>query len=149
MKHLQRTLIGIFAIAIAHASAAELKYSVVPNFFDKAPDNQQLGPCHGGAVIDKAGNIYVTTDTARGIVVFSPEGKFVRAFGPVKIHGLEIREENGAEYIYAARGAEGEVLKMKLDGAVEWSMKTPMESGLYPDGKGFNPCAVTDRKSVV
>ena len=85
MKHLQRTLIGIFAIAIAHASAAELKYSVVPNFFDKAPDNQQLGPCHGGAVIDKAGNIYVTTDTARGIVVFSPEGKFVRAFGPVKI----------------------------------------------------------------
>ena len=143
MKCLPYVLFGIFLFVAGHAWAAELKYSIVPNFFDKDPDGKALGPCHGGAVIDKAGNIYVTTDTARGIVVFSPEGKYVRAFGPTKIHGLELREENGVEYIYAARGAEGEVLKMKLDGAVEWSMRTPMESGLYPDGKGFNPCAVT------
>lgn len=143
MKSLAQILIAIFVFAAGHAFAAELKYSIVPNFFDKDPDAKPLGPCHGGVVIDKAGNFYVTTDTARGVVVFSPEGKYVRAFGPMKIHGLELREEGGVEFIYAARGAEGEVLKMKLDGAVEWSMKTPMESGLYPDGKGFNPCAVT------
>ena len=32
-------------IAIAHASAAELKYSVVPNFFDKAPALWLLACC--------------------------------------------------------------------------------------------------------
>ena len=143
MKSLPQTLLAILALAAGHAFAAELKYSVVPDFFDKAPDNQQLGPCHGGAVIDKAGNIYITTDTKRGIVVFSPEGKYVRAFGPAKIHGLELREEGGVEYLYAARASEGEVVKLKLDGTQEWSLRLPAESGLYPEGKGFNPCAVT------
>jgi excinuclease ABC subunit A len=46
-------------------------------------------------VIDKKGNIYVTTDTERGIVVFTPKGKFLRAFGPTRIHALEIRAEKG------------------------------------------------------
>src|SRR5688500_4149590 len=85
------------------AFAAELKFAVTPNFFEAKPDNQHLGPCHGGVAIDKAGNIYVTTDTKRGIVVFSPDGKFLRAGGPTRIHALEIRDENGVEYIYAAR----------------------------------------------
>jgi len=94
-------------------------------------------------VIDKAGNIYVTTDTPRGMLVYSPEGKFIRNFGPTKIHGLELREEGGTEFIYAARGAEGEVLKMKLDGTVEWSMKQPDEAGIYQGDVHFRPCAVT------
>ena len=93
----------VLSLIATCARAAELKYSIVPNAFEENPGGKALGPCHGGAVIDKAGNIYVSTDTDRGIVVFSPEGKFLRAVGPTRIHGLEIRMENGKEYIYAAR----------------------------------------------
>lgn len=142
-------LLGALALFSATAFAAELKFEVVPNFFEATPDNQPLGACHGGLVTDKAGNIYVTTDTTRGIVVFSPEGKFVRAFGPSKIHALELREENGTEFIYAARPQAHEVVKLKLDGAQEWALTYPAEAmnndgaPLYKNANGFNPCAVT------
>ena len=134
-----------FFIALVSTTAltAELKFAIAPNFFETMPGNQQLGPCHGGAVIDKAGNIYVTTDTKRGIVVFSAEGKFLRAVGPTRIHGLEIRDENGVEYIYAARPSDHEVVKLKLDGEQVWAIRFPQEAGIYKDEKGFNPCAVT------
>src|SRR4051794_30896987 len=92
--------------------AAEIKYTVVPGFFEKDPGGQPLGACHGAVVIDKAGNIYVTTDTPRGIVVFSKDGKFVKTTGTNFVHGAEIREENGVEYIYAARPNFSQVLKL-------------------------------------
>src|SRR6185369_5662756 len=106
MKRIAQTLSGLLALVSTTAFAADLKYAIVPNFFEANPDHQQLGPCHGGVVIDKAGNIHVTTDTRRGIVVFSPAGKFLRTNGPTRIHGLELREENGAEYSYGARPSD-------------------------------------------
>ena len=143
MKITTHTLFALLTLASTTTFAAELKYSVVPNFFDSKPDNQLLGPCHGGVVIDKAGNIHVTTDTKRGIVVFSPDGKFLRTNGPTRIHGLEIREESGVEYIYAARPSAHEVVKLKLTGEQEWAIPFPKEAGIYKDANGFNPCAVT------
>jgi DNA-binding beta-propeller fold protein YncE len=130
-------------LLVAPALAGDLKFAIAPGFFDAQPDGKQLGPTHGGAVIDKAGNIYVTTDTPRGIVVFTPAGKFSRAFGPAKSHAWEIREEGGTEFIYAARAGEHEVVKLHLDGKTEWTIKAPMESELYKEEKEFNPCAVT------
>ena len=143
MPRIALSLLGVFALASATALAAELKYNNTPNFFEATPDSQPLGPCHGGLVVDKAGNIYVTTDTKRGIVVFSPAGKFLRAFGPERIHGLELREENGVEVIYAARPSAHEVIKLKLDGTQEWAINFPPEAGIYKEAKEFNPCAVT------
>src|SRR6476661_8131274 len=93
-----RSLIGAFALASSLAYGEEMRFSIASSFFEENPGGKALGPCHGGAVIDKAGNIYVTTDTERGIVVFSPAGKFLRATGPTGIHGLELREEKGVEY---------------------------------------------------
>ena len=142
MNPIARTLLALTAL-VSTTFAAELKYSLVPNFFDAQPDSQPLGPCHGGAVIDKAGNIYVTTDTKRGIVVFSAQGRFLRVVGPTRIHALEVREENGLEYFYAARPSDHEVLKLRLDGTQEWAITFPPEAGIYKDAKGFNPCAVT------
>jgi hypothetical protein len=150
MKALHHSLLGILACCSllagsgSHiATAAELKFNVVPDFFEKNPGGKQLGPCHGGVVIDKAGNFYVTTDTDRGIVVFSPEGKYVRSFGPTKIHALEMRDEGGSEVIYAARPSAHEVIKLKLDGTQEWSIKYPEESKVLEKADGFNPCALT------
>jgi hypothetical protein len=135
--------LSIVTLTIAAAKADELKYSIVPSFFEQNPGGKSLGPCHGGVVIDKAGTIYVTTDTERGIVIFSPEGKFLRAIGPTRVHGLELREENGVEYIYGARPADHEVVKLNLNGEREWTIDFPKEAGIYKDVNGFKPCAVT------
>jgi hypothetical protein len=143
MKRIPLAFLATLSIFTAHASAQALKYEDVPNFFDAQPGGAQTGPCHGGVAIDKAGNIYVTTDTLRGILVFSAGGKFQRAVGPTKIHALEIREEGGTEFIYAARPSEHEVIKLKLDGTQEWSLKYPEESGKCKDASGFKPCAAT------
>ena len=120
-----------------------MKFSVATNFFEHDPGGKSLGPCHGGAVIDKTGNIYITTDTDRGIVVFSSGGKFLRTVGPSHIHGLEIREENGTEYIYGARPNFHEVVKLTLDGERLWKIEYPKEAGIYTNASQFKPCAVT------
>ncbi|HLH55419.1 MAG TPA: 6-bladed beta-propeller [Verrucomicrobiae bacterium] len=143
MNRILLLLTGFLAATSNLISAEDLKYSLTPRFFDENPDNQPLGPCHGGAVIDKAGNVYVSTDTPRGIVVFSPAGKFVRAEGPTRIHSMQLVEEDGTEYIYAARPADHEVLKLKLNGDTEWSIQYPKEAGIYKDSDGFKPCALT------
>src|SRR4051812_34038064 len=124
---MNRSLVAFFCLLTAAtlSAADQIKYSVVPNFFEVDPGGKQLGPCHGAALIDKAGNIYITTDTPRGIVVYSPEGKFLKAVGPTQIHGAEIREENGVEYIYAARPNFNEVIKLKMDGEQLWSITYP------------------------
>ncbi len=143
MQRFTQSLLAIVSLLSLRASAETLKYENVPNFFDKMPGGAAQGACHGGVAIDKAGNHYVTTDTPRGILVFSPDGKFLRACGPTKIHALEIREEGGAEVIYAARPTEHEVIKLKLDGTQEWAIKYPKESEVCKDENGFKPCAVT------
>ncbi len=143
MRRITQTLLAAIALISTTALAAELKYSITPNFFEQNPEGKQIGPCHGGTTIDKAGNIYVTTDTDRGILVFSPEGKFIRAFGPTRIHGLELRKEKGVEYIYGARPNDHEVLKLKLDGTIVWTLHYPKEAGIYKNEDGFKPCAVT------
>ncbi len=143
MNRIAPSLLGMVALVATTTFAAELKYSITSDFFAQNPGNKPLGPCHGGVVIDKAGDIYVTTDTERGIVVFSPAGKFLRAVGPTRVHGLEVREEHGTEYLYGARPSDHEVVKLTLDGRQEWAIHFPEAAGIYKDAKGFNPCAVT------
>jgi len=143
MNHSIRLLFCVLALAAGTVRAEELKYTIVPDFFEKDPGGAPLGPCHGGVVIDKSGNIYVTTDTARGIVVFSPKGKFVRAFGPSHLHGVQLYKEKGVEYIYGADPTHHKVVKLKLDGTVVWTIECPMEAGIYKKADEFKPCAVT------
>src|SRR5262245_25561263 len=143
MNGIAPTLLALSLFTATLASGNELKYSCAPNFFEKDPGNQMLGPCHGGLLIDKSGNIYVSTDTPRGIVVYSPQGKFLRACGPTRLHGLEMRQENGVEYIYGARPNDHEVVKLTLDGQAQWTLEFPKVSGLYKDANEFKPCAVT------
>jgi len=145
MHHIRLSVISLLLLSLSLSQGKELNFSIAPGFFDQDPGGKSLGPCHGGAVIDKAGNIYVTTDTERGIVVFSPAGKFLRAVGPTRVHGLEIREENGTEYIYGARPSDHEVVKLKLDGERLWSIGFPKDVDFYAskEPKAFQPCALT------
>ncbi len=143
MRRISLALLAAIGLVSTTAFAAEFNYSITPDFFEPNPGGEPIGPCHGGTVIDKAGNIYISTDTERGILVYSPEGKFIRSFGPTRVHGLELRQENGVEYIYGARPADHEVLKLNLDGTIEWTIHYPPEAGIYKDKNGFKPCAVT------
>jgi DNA-binding beta-propeller fold protein YncE len=143
MKSILKSALGALALMSTVTWGADLKYAIVPNYFETNPGGQSLGPCHGGSLIDKAGNIYVTTDTERGIVVFSKEGKFQRSFGPTRIHGCEIRQEKDGEFIYAARPSDHEVIKLNLQGERIWTLEYPKDTGIYTEAKQFNPCAVT------
>jgi hypothetical protein len=143
MHPIKTTLCCVLLLASTLLRAEELRYSCVPNFFDGKPGDQLLGPCHGGVVVDKKGNVYVSTDTARGLVVFSAAGKFLRTAGPTRIHGLELRAEKGGEYIYAARPTDHEVIKLTLKGEREWAIEYPKEAGIYKNADGFKPCALT------
>ena len=119
----------------------------------KLPKEVSLGPTHGGIVVDKAGNIYVSTDAEKtGLLVFDAAGRYLRSIAPEfsGIHGLMIREENGKEFIYAAHVKGPQIVKLGLDGKAEWTIGIPKESGFYdqpadPKAKpaAFRPTAVT------
>src|ERR1700722_14525572 len=87
-------LIAVCVIApLVGFGKPEITVSYVPNHFPAQPDGKQLGPVHGGAAVDRAGNIYISTDTDRGILVFGPDGKYLRNFGPIEIHGIFMTRE--------------------------------------------------------
>ncbi|HEU5116196.1 MAG TPA: 6-bladed beta-propeller [Isosphaeraceae bacterium] len=109
-----------------------------------APDGKSIiGPCHGSVVVDKEGNIY--TSAHAGVFVFSPQGKVVRSFLGNQysdIHDMKIREEDGAEFIYAARNNNAEGIKFNAQtGEIVLKLPFPSESGL--DLKQFKPTAIT------
>ncbi len=133
-------LMALFiASPVLGLAQGEVQFSYVPNHFPTQPDNQPIGPVHGGAAIDHAGNVYISTDTPRGILVFGSDGKYRRCFGPTQIHALYLRRERDGEFLYAARPNFHEVLKIKTDGTVAWTMGFPEASGIYTKAEEFNP----------
>ncbi|HEX2750955.1 MAG TPA: hypothetical protein VHM91_23310 [Verrucomicrobiales bacterium] len=120
----------------------DYKFATTPDW-GAPPKGQAPGSTHGGVVRDKAGNVYVSTNT-KGILIYTAEGAFQKAIGAEfkEIHGLNIREEKGEEFIYAAWLGGGHAIKMKLDGTVLLKIPCPMESGKYKDAKQFKVTSV-------
>tara|TARA_B100000519_G_C14201006_1_gene417899 strand:- start:285 stop:1265 length:981 start_codon:yes stop_codon:yes gene_type:complete len=102
-----------------------------------------LGPTHGSVVIDKAGNIY--TSAIKGVVVFNPAGEVIRTFIDEEhssIHDMEIRDEDGIEYIYGARNKAGFGIKFEtISGKIVLEIGLKNESGLALTG--LKPTAIT------
>jgi hypothetical protein len=123
--------------------AGIMTFDTVPGWGHDADGKSILGGTHGSVVIDKAGNIYTSADI--GVFVFSPDGKLVRRFATPdhgKIHDMEIRDEDGVEYIYGARNANAEGIKFHAEsGEIVLRLPFPKESGL--ELKKFNPTAIT------
>lgn len=124
-----------------------MTFDTVPGWGFDENGKTQIGSTHGGVVVDKAGNIYTSADN--GVHVFSPEGKIVRRFltdNHTRLHDIEIREEDGKEYIYGARNANAEGIKFEAEsGDVVMRLPFPKESGL--ELKAFNPTAITVAKN--
>ena len=120
-----------------------MTFDTVPGW-GLGPDGKSvLGATHGSVVIDKAGNVF--TSAHKGVVVFSPDGKVVREYlGKTHsdLHDMEIRDEDGTEYIYAARNNNREGIKFRAkDGEIVLTLGFPEASGLDP--KRFSPTAIT------
>src|SRR4051812_5698104 len=120
-----------------------MTFDTVPGW-GLGPDGKSvIGPCHGSVVVDRDGNIY--TSSHAGVFVFSPEGKVLRSFLGDKysdIHDMKIREEDGGEFIYAARNNNAEGIKFNAYTG-DIALKLP-----FPEGSGlklmkFNPTAIT------
>ncbi len=120
-----------------------MTFDTAPGWGLRPSGESVLGPTHGAVVIDKAGNIY--TSARSGVFVFSPDGKVIHSYLGEKysnIHDMEIRQEDGGEFIYAARNADAEGIKFNVKtGEIVLKLEFPQESGLGL--KKFNPTAIT------
>ncbi len=91
--------------------------------------------------VDKSGCLYVIHEGLANqkdhpsIFVFDPDGKYIRSFGSQFQgggHGIEIRDENGQEYLYVCAYQHLKTFaKMDLKGETVWQQYAPMESGVY------------------
>ena len=113
------------------------------------PDHIRWETTHGVA-IDEAGLVYVKhqghgktpQDT---IVVFDPQGKFVRSFGKEYYpggHGIDIRKEGGEELLYLSDIHNRQVVKTDLKGDVVWKRSFPGEANVYQKLEQYRPTNV-------
>jgi hypothetical protein len=151
LLHLAAT-IALFTPYAAHSAepakpvrmgCGAMTFDTVPGWGLLPSGKSALGPTHGSVVIDKAGNIY--TSAQKGVVVFSPDGTVIRSFVDpqhTQIHDMKIRDEDGTEYIYAARNDAAEGIKFNAEtGEIVLKLPFPKDSGL-PEPKAFHPTAI-------
>ncbi len=151
MNYIAATIVFGVALPVFAAEKAKpvrtgsgiMTFDTVPGWGLRPDGNSALGPTHGAGVIDKAGNIY--TSAQKGVVICSPDGKVIQEYlgkDYSNIHDMEVREEEGAEFIYAARNSNAEGIKFNTrDGKIVLKLKFPAESGLKL--RKFNPTAIT------
>ncbi len=123
---------------------APLSYRWQGNWL-RLPPEMKLGNTHGGIAVDAAGRVYVNTDTENAVLVFEPDGKFVKAWGKDfrgGAHGMLIHGAAGAQSMILAHTSRHEVVGTTLDGEVQWTLGWPKESGSYSSAAEYAPTAV-------
>ncbi len=114
------------------------------------PSNIQWGDTHGLA-LDSHHRIYVAHTVHPGsvctdaVLVFDPHGKFIESWGSQFVggaHGLDLRKEDGVEYLYHCDIRRRLVCKTDLKGKILWEKTAPLESGVYKDATTWCPTNV-------
>lgn len=84
-------------------------------------EQTRLGNTHGCVLVDSSGRVLVNTDGEDAVVIFSPQGEKLSAFGSEfagGLHGMQLRVEEGSEVLYAVHTGRSEALKLSLSGEV-------------------------------
>ncbi|MEM9015883.1 MAG: hypothetical protein AAGC68_02630, partial [Verrucomicrobiota bacterium] len=120
----------------------EHRYEVVHDWA-RLPDKYSWQITHN-VTIDSENRLYVIHEgdpnqpEHPSIFVFDENGEFIKAFGNQFQgggHGIEVREEDGGEFLYVTGYLHmAKFAKLTLDGEEVWTKYAPMESELYgPD----------------
>jgi hypothetical protein len=113
----------------------EWTYAVVKDW-GMLPEGTRFGGTHGAIAQDGAGNIYVSTQSETGVLVYSQDGKLLRTMAHEypEVHSLVYAREDGGEFFYATvqKGTPKEnwlFIKLKVDGTVAQKITAPREAG--------------------
>ncbi len=134
----------------------EYQYECIHDWgLDSLPSGHHYGDASHGVAIDSQGMVYITHHGQPGsIYVFDPEGKFVRSMGDFHSsgksasgHGIDIRKENGTEFLYlAANNPRFGWAKTDLAGELVWKKERAeihADTGKYGGRARFNPTNVS------
>jgi hypothetical protein len=108
-------------------------------------NGEEIGPTHGCVAIDSLGLVYLNTDAAAAIRVYSPGGKLLRSFGDEwsgGLHGMEIVSQGGEESIFITHLGRHQVAKLSMEGDVHWVLDWPQQSGLYKSAEEYKPTSI-------
>jgi hypothetical protein len=118
----------------------------VTHDWGQLPDGSHAGPTHGGVVVDRQNNIYVSTErNGHSVIVYDAAGQLKRTFGGsdyLGLHDLTMSREGRADVLYAAFLAGKQIVKFESSGRAMWTLDWPKESGKYKERSEYNPTAV-------
>lgn len=120
-------------------------YEWVQGWMKLPAELPNLGSTHGGIVVDAKNRIFVSTDTTNSLCIFSNDGQWLGSVGQELaggLHGMCLRKEGDAEFIYAAHLSQHEAVKITLDGKVIWRIPYPKESGIYQKAEDYHPTGI-------
>ena len=113
----------------------EWTYEVVPGW-GSLPSGTSFGGTHGAIAQDNAGNIYVSTQSTTGVLVYNRDGSLIRTIANAypEVHSMVHAEEHGEEFFYATvqKGTPTEnwlFIKLTVDGTVVLKITAPPEAG--------------------
>ena len=113
-------LAGALLCALAQAAVAQT-YVPVADWLPVPAGRESLGSMHGDIAVSRAGEIYVSIETAgMGVQVFSDDGEFLRSLenAPADLHGFVIRDVGDGEHIYGVSLRGQKFVKMTLAGEI-------------------------------
>lgn len=135
----------ILTIAVATGSG-DHRYENVPWW--GTTENKGVGSTNGGVALDKAGLIYFSTDTAKGILVYDAGGKEVATVGPPQVHDLFIRAEGDKEYIWASHNGGSRLVKMTLEGTEAFAIPNDKTGEVMGGFKGLTAADIGPDGSI-
>jgi len=122
----------------------------VASGWGRLPAGTAFGGTHGGIATDKAGHVYVSTQSTTGVLVYAPDGSLLKTIASEypEVHSMMYAEEGGEEYLYTTvqTGTPKEnwlFVKMKTDGTVVQKITAPPEAGFKAPNEWRLTAAVT------
>lgn len=113
----------------------EWTYEVISGW-GHLPVGTSFGGTHGAIATDKAGHVYVSTQSETGILVYNPDGNLLKTIANQypEVHSMYYAEEGGDEHLYTTvqKGTPKEnwlFVKMLTDGTVVQKITAPPEAG--------------------